>query len=77
MRAKRFFIGVLAGAVICLAALAAVVCVQDPFFVLRGVDEGETAVFDNERYEMAGLIRHQDYSSVVMGTSLVANYRAS
>ena len=77
MRAKRFFIGVLAGAVICLAALAAVVCVQDPFFVLRGVDEGETAVFDNERYEMAGLIRHQDYSGVVMGTSLVANYRAS
>ena len=26
---------------------------------------------------MAGLIRHQDYSAVVMGTSLVANYRAS
>ena len=77
MRAKRFFIGALAGTAVCLGILMALISSQDPFFVLHGVEEGETAVFENQRYEMAGLIRHQEYSSVVMGTSLVANYHAS
>lgn len=77
MNAKRFFIAALAGIAVCLAALVLLLSVEDPFFVLDGVDEGETAVFDEQRYQMAGLIRHQEYESVVMGTSLAANYRAS
>lgn len=77
MKARTFFIAVLAGVAACFGAMLLLVSASDPFFILSGVDEGEVAVFDNQRYQMAGLIRHQDYSAVVMGTSLVANYRAS
>lgn len=77
MKTKRFFVGVIAGTLACFGILILLLSTIDPFFVLGGLDEGETARFDNQRYQMPGLIRHQDYSAVVMGTSLVANYRAS
>lgn len=77
MKAKTFFLTVVAGAVLCLGICVLLLSREDPFFVMRGIEEGETAMFDNQRYQMAGLIRHQDYTQVVMGTSLVANYRAS
>ena len=77
MKAKRFFIGVIGGVLACFGALILLLSTVDPFFVLHGMEEGDTARFNNQRYQMAGLIRHQDYSAVVMGTSLVANYRAS
>ena len=77
MKAKTFFLAVVAAVLACFMGLILLVSAEDPFFVLSGIGEEETAVFDNQRYQMAGLIRHQDYSAVVMGTSLVANYRAS
>lgn len=77
MKARTFFLASLAVILVCFGALIALLSMEDPFFVLGGIEEGETALFDNQRYEMPGLIRHQDYSAVVMGTSLVANYRAS
>ena len=77
MTAKRFFAAALAAAVLLLAACAALVAAIDPLHTIRPMEEGETALFLNQRYEMPGLIRNQDYSSVVMGTSLVANFRAS
>ena len=77
MKAKTFFIAVLTGVLACFAGLILLVSAEDHFFLLSGIQEGDAALFDNQRYQMAGLIRHQDYSAVVMGTSLVANYRAS
>ena len=77
MKAKRFFIAVMAGVLACFLGLILLLSTIDPFFVLDGLEEGETARFHNQRYQMAGLIRHQDYSAVLMGTSLAANYRAS
>ena len=72
MKAKTFVWAVLAAVLGVLGALALVLALTDPFFVVRGLDEEDTALFSNQRYEMAGLIRNQDYSAVVMGTSLVA-----
>lgn len=77
MKAKSFFIIVITGVLACFGALILLLSAEDPFFVLSGIGSEETARFDNQRYQMAGLIRHQEYSAVVMGTSLVANYRAS
>ena len=76
MNAKRFFFAALAACVLLLACAAVFVAVEDPLLA-RGMNPGDKARFLNERYEMAGLIRNQEYSNVVMGTSLVANYRAS
>ncbi len=77
MSAKRFFLSALALTLAVLLCLGCALAALDPFFVVRGLDEGDTAFFSNQRYEMAGLVRNQDYSAVVMGTSLVANYRSS
>lgn len=77
MKAKTFFISAVAAILACFGALIALLSMEDPFFVLNGIGEEETALFGNQRYEIPGLIRHQDYSAVVMGTSLAANYRAS
>lgn len=77
MKAKTFFITALSCALLLLAGAAGLVAWVDPLLTARTLGEGDTALFVNERYEMAGLIRRQDYASVVMGTSLAANYRAS
>ena len=74
MKAKTFVWAVLAAVLGVLGALALVLALTDPFFVVRGLDEEDTALFSNQRYEMAGLIRNQDYSAVVMGTSLAVSY---
>lgn len=77
MEAKRFFIGALLAAGLALAACAGVVAWADPL-LSAGVPDGRgAALFVNERYEAAGLIRRQDYRNLVMGTSLAANFRAS
>ena len=77
MDAKRFFLSALVLTLAILLCLGGALAALDPFFQVRGLDGDESAFFSNQRYEMAGLIRNQDYSAVVMGTSLVANYRAS
>ena len=77
MKAKTFFISVLACVLLALTGTAAIVAWVDPLLTAGMPEEDETALFVNERYEMAGLIRHQDYEDIVIGTSLVANYRAS
>ena len=77
MKARTFFLTVRACVLLALAGTAGVVAWADPLLTAGTLEEGGTALFDNERYEMAGLIRRQDYEDVVMGTSLVANYRAS
>lgn len=77
MKPRTFFIAAVSCALLVLAACAALVVWADPLLTAGKLEEGEKALFVNERYEMAGLIRRQDYESVVMGTSSVANFRAS
>ena len=75
MSAKTFGKAVLIAVAAGMAALAALVAVCDPFFQLRA--PGEAAVYGNERYENPGLIQNLDYDTIIMGTSLACNYRAS
>lgn len=77
MNGKRFFIGALAVCALLLAVTAGLVAYADPLLTVGALEPGETALFVNERYEMAGLIRRQEYSNLVMGTSMAANFRSS
>lgn len=77
MNAKSFFLTAVGLTLAILLLLGGALAILDPFFMVRGVEPDQPAFFSNERYELAGLIRNQDYSNLVMGTSLVANYRAS
>lgn len=71
---KRWAVGLLAGFLAILTLCALSVRVIDPFFHYRAPDpEGE--VWFDERCQSAGLLRTQEYETVLMGTSLAANYR--
>lgn len=74
MNGKRFTCLVLGAILLLFSVLTAFVGIVDPFFQFR---VPETAVFQNERYENAGIIRNTQFDTVIMGTSLVCNFRAS
>ncbi|MGM9661965.1 MAG: hypothetical protein ACI3WR_02605 [Oscillospiraceae bacterium] len=75
-RMKNWFIRTLC---LCLALL--LLCVglvfgADPFYYYRW-DSGGDGVFFNERYQNAGIARNSGADTVLLGTSMVANFRAS
>lgn len=71
---QRWTVGLLLTVAVLLALCAAVVRLVDPFFHYRDPDpEGE--VWFDQRYQCAGLLRSQDYRTVLLGSSLAANYR--
>ena len=72
---KRWAALLLAALTAGLLCCAAVVYTVDPFFHYHAPDpEGE--VWFDQRYQSAGLLRSQEYETVLMGSSLAANYRA-
>ncbi|MCI2056979.1 MAG: hypothetical protein LKJ86_07515 [Oscillibacter sp.] len=73
---KRFTAGLLAVALLILTACAAFVWAVDPCFYYHGT-ENMGAVFFNERYQDAGIAKNTDADTVILGTSMVANYRVS
>ena len=73
---RRWVCGLLAGVLAMLALCAAVVYVVDPCLYYRIPDRWQP-VFFSERYQMAGLARNVEADTVLMGTSMAANYRSS
>ena len=70
----RWCAGLLAAAAVLLALCAGTVRLVDPFFHYHAPDpEGE--VWFDQRAQGAGLLRSQFYETVLMGSSLAANYR--
>lgn len=72
---KRWALLFLACVLALLTACAAFVYAVDPCFYYR-IPDGN-AVYFNERYQDAGLAKNLDADTVLLGTSMVANYRAS
>lgn len=70
-RYQRWACGLLAGLCLLLLACGAFVWAVDPCLYYR---VPERAVFFNERYQNAGLLRHAEADTVLLGTSMVANY---
>ncbi len=73
---RRWVCGLLACLVALLAACGAVVYAVDPCLYYRVPDKWQP-VFFSERYQMAGLARNVEADTVLMGTSMAANYRSS
>ena len=71
---KRWAAAVLTAVALLLALCAGMVRLADPFFHYRDPDPAGEVWFD-QRYQCAGLLRSQTYETVLMGSSLAANYR--
>lgn len=73
---KKYWVcGLLAGIVLLLALCAAAVYFIDPCFYYR-MPENKQGVFFNERYQMAGIVKNVQADTVIMGTSMTANYHS-
>lgn len=73
---KRWVCGLLATCIALLAACAAVVYFVDPCLYYR-IPENWDPVLFSERYQAAGLAKNVPADTVLMGTSMAANYRRS
>lgn len=73
---KRWVCGLLAACAVLLAACAAVVYFVDPCLYYRIPEDWDPVLF-SERYQAAGLAKNVPADTVLMGTSLAANYRGS
>ncbi len=66
------------GVTVSLLLLSAItVFILDPAFQYHLPFRGIEATYTNERYQNAGLIKHQDYDSLCIGSSVTSNFRAS
>ena len=73
---RRWACGLLAAILLLLGACAAAVYAVDPCLYYRVPDKWQP-VFFSERYQAAGLAKNVPADTVVMGTSMAANYRAN
>ena len=73
---RRWVCGLLARILALLAVCGAVVYVVDPCLYYRVPDKWQPVLF-NERYQMAGLAKNVEADTVLVGTSMAANYRSS
>lgn len=73
---KQWFLRTLA---LCLAALAICAAINlsaDPFFYYGWDADGEE-IFFNQRYQNAGIARNAEMDTLILGTSMVSNFRPS
>ena len=73
---RRWVCGLLACLLALLALCGAFVYAVDPCLYYR-VPERWQPILLNERYQMAGLAKNVEADTVLLGTSMAANYRAS
>ncbi len=73
---KAWFLRTLALSLALVVLCTGVIVYADPFFHFRWDAEGE-GVFFNQRYQNAGIARNSEADTVILGTSMVSNFRAS
>ena len=73
---RRWVCGLLACILALLAVCGAVVYAVDPCLYYRVPDQWQPVLF-NERYQTAGLAKNVEADTVLVGTSMAANYRSS
>ena len=73
---KQWFTLTIALTMLLLLGAGSFVLLSDPFFYYRWDENGE-GVFFNQRYQDAGIARNSHADTVLLGTSMVSNFRAS
>ena len=73
---KRWICGLLSCLLALLVICGGIVYMVDPCLYYRIPDRWQPVLF-NERYQMVGLAKNVEADTVLVGTSMAANYRAS
>ena len=74
---KKYLAGLLAVFFVLLSLCGGLVAFLDPSFQYHLPIGNVKAVYLNERYQNAGLARNLDYDTVILGSSVTANFRPS
>ena len=74
---RKYLAGFLATVIALLAICAGVVYGIDPSFQYHLPYGNIKAVYLNERYQNAGLAKNLEYDTVILGSSVTANFRLS
>lgn len=77
--AKKFVRLTFSSCVVLLLAIAVVTIVVDPFFHFHKPIQGMHYYLDddNERYFNDGILRHFDYDTIITGSSMTENFKAT
>lgn len=74
---KRRFWGCLGGIIIMLISLAGITVLLDPYFHFHGPLTGVSYRLREERYTNPGIVKNYDYDALIIGTSMVKNFKTS
>lgn len=77
MKYRRYLKILLASLFACMALWAVTVALADPFFHYHKPWFGMQPVITDNRYQNPGMARHFDYDSIIVGSSMTENFRAS
>jgi len=78
-KSGKWILTTLIGLLVCLVVYGGMIVYIDPFFHYHAPIEGIAYSLerDNERYQNAGILEHFTYDSIIIGTSLTENFKAS
>ncbi len=77
MDKKKWLRETIAYLVLCLAVFAVVMVVVDPYFHYHKPMKGISYRLLEQRYINDGIARHFEYDSIILGTSMVENFKTS
>lgn len=75
MQDKKFFKILLLGIVFVLFLISGIMIIVDPYFHYHKPLKFLNYRLGNERYTNDGIIRHFDYDSIIIGTSMTQNFK--
>ena len=74
---KNWLLCMLSLALVLMIAMASVIVYVDPYFHYHGPQSNLYYELNNERSQNDGIIRHFDYDSMIIGTSMAENFKTS
>lgn len=77
MTGKKWFITFLILSLLTVLLIGGTVFVVDPFFHYRGPNRQLFYLLGDQRSQNDGITKHFDYDSIITGTSMAENFRAS
>lgn len=77
MTSKKMCISILCIAVALLVLIGGITAVIDPFFHYHSPWDWQYYRLYNHRYQNDGITRHFEYDSIIVGTSMIENFKTS